>query len=107
MEHLLTSQDQKCCADQLNPPPKTGHPSRRRSACGYASRCPTYSESQNAMQEFGVRKAVMPSCCRELLALRNFGIRIRFEEIWNAVGRKAKVYARVSIKLQYSVDSLS
>ena len=64
-----------------------------------------YSESQNAMQEVGVREAVMPSCRRELFALRNFGIGIRFEEIWNAVGREAKVYARISIKLQYSVDA--
>jgi hypothetical protein len=56
------------------------------------------------MQQVGVLEAVMPSCRRELFALRNFGIGIRFEEIWNAVGREAKVYARISIKLQYSVD---
>ena len=53
------------------------------------------------MQQVGVREAVMPSCRRELFALRNFGIGIRFEEIWNVVGREAKVDARISIKLQY------
>ena len=57
------------------------------------------------MQEVGVREAVILSCRREFLALRNFGIGIRFEEIWNAVGREAKVYASISIKLQYSVDA--
>src|SRR5215831_5845493 len=85
--------------------PKTGRPSRCRSASRHARRCPTHSESQDAMQQVGVREAVMPSCRRELFALRNFGIGIRFEEIWNAVGREAKVYARISIKLQYSVDA--
>jgi len=57
------------------------------------------------MQQIGIREAVMLSSRRELFALRNVGIGIRFEEIWNAVGREAKVYAGISIKLQYPVDA--
>jgi len=83
---------------------KTADPSRCRST-RYACRRPIHCESQNAMQQVGVGEAVMLSCRRELFALRNVGIGIRFEEIWNAVGREAKVYARISIKLQYSVDA--
>jgi hypothetical protein len=56
------------------------------------------------MQQVRICEAVMPSCRRELFALRNFGIGVSLEEVWNAVGREAKVYARISIKLQYSVD---
>jgi diadenosine tetraphosphate (Ap4A) HIT family hydrolase len=37
-----------------------------------------------------VREAVMPGRRRELLALGNFGIGIRFEEIGNAVGERRK-----------------
>src|SRR5262249_51210534 len=81
---------------------KNSHPSHCRSAWGYARRCPTHSESQNAVQQVSIREAVMQSCRRELFALRNFGIGICFEKVWNAVGREAKVYARISIKLQYS-----
>src|SRR5215469_3745569 len=84
---------------------KIGHLSRCRSACGYARRCPTHSESHNAMQQVGVREAEMLSCRRKLFALGNFGIGIRFKEIWSAVGREPKVYARISIKLQYLVDA--
>src|SRR5215510_10866587 len=47
----------------------------------------------------------MPSRCSELLALRDFGIGIRFNEIRSAVGREAKVDARVSIEPQCSVDA--
>ena len=57
------------------------------------------------MQQVGVREAVMLSGRRELFALRDFGIGIRFEEIWNAVGREPKVYARIAIELQDSVDA--
>jgi hypothetical protein len=60
---------------------KNSHPSHCRSACGYARRCPTHSESQNAMQQVRIREAVMPSCRRELFALRNFGIGISLEEV--------------------------
>src|SRR6516225_4053023 len=47
----------------------------------------------------------MLSRCSELLALRDFGIGVRFNEIGSAVGRQAKVDARVSIKPQCSVDA--
>ena len=75
------------------------------SAYGCAGVCPTYSERQNAMQEARVIKSVMPSRCSELLALRDFGIGVRFNEIQGAVGREAKVNARVSIEPQCSVDA--
>src|ERR1700756_5326416 len=48
----------------------------------------------------------MPSGSSELLALRDFGIGVRFDEIRNAVGREAEVDARVSIEPQCSVDAL-
>jgi hypothetical protein len=70
--------------------------------CG--RRCPTYSESKNAMQQVRVAEAVMPGRRRKFLALCDFGVGIRFKEIWNAVRRKAKVDAGVSIKLQRPVD---
>ena len=57
------------------------------------------------MQQVRVIKSVMPSRCRELLALRDFGIGVRFNEIRGAVGREAKVDARVSIEPQCSVDA--
>ena len=59
------------------------------------------------MQQVGVREAGMLSCGREFFALGNFGIGICFEEIWNALGREPKVYARIAIKLQYCVDAFS
>ena len=68
------------------------------SAYGYPGVCPAYSERQNAMQEAGVIQSVMLGGCSELLALRDFGIGVRFNEIQGAVGREAKVNARVSIK---------
>jgi hypothetical protein len=64
------------------------------SAYGCAGVCPAYSERQNAMQEARVIKSVMPGRCSELLALRDFGVGIRFNEIQRAVDR---VDARVSI----------
>jgi len=73
------------------------------SAYGYARLCPAYSESQNAMQQGRVIESVMPSRCGQLLALRDFGIGVRFNKIESAVGRKAKVDARVSIEPQCSV----
>src|SRR5471032_492420 len=57
------------------------------------------------MQEARVIKSVMLSRCSELLALRDFGIGVRFNEIQGAVGREAKVDARVSIEPQCSVDA--
>jgi hypothetical protein len=51
------------------------------SAYGCAGVCPAYSERQNAMQEARVIKSVMPGRCSELLALRDFGIGVRFNEI--------------------------
>jgi hypothetical protein len=57
------------------------------------------------MQQVGVSEAVMLGGRRELFALGYFGIGIRFEEIWNAVGSEAKVYTRISIKLQYLVHA--
>src|SRR5450631_2370666 len=75
------------------------------SAYGCAGVCPAYSERQNAMQEARIIKSVMPGRCRELLALRDFGIGVRFDEIQGAVGREAKVDARVSIEPQCSVDA--
>ena len=57
------------------------------------------------MQQVGVIKPVMPSGNSELLALRYFGIGIRFDEIRSAVGREAKVDARVSIEPQCPVDA--
>src|SRR5262245_52288518 len=47
----------------------------------------------------------MPSRCRELLALRDFGIGVRFNEIRSAVGREAKIEARVAIEPERSVDA--
>src|SRR6202008_1771205 len=75
------------------------------SACRYARLCPAYSESQNTMQQVQIRETVMLGCCRELLALGDFGIWVRFDEIWNAVGRKAKVDARISVEVECPVDS--
>src|SRR5690242_2293983 len=75
------------------------------SACGYAGLCPAYAESQNAMQQARVVQSVVPGRGGELLALRDFGIGIRFNEIGSAVGRKAEVDARVSIELQCPVDA--
>src|SRR5215831_12810717 len=75
------------------------------SADGYARLCPAYSESQNAMQQVRIIESVMPSRCSELLALRDFGIGVRFNEIRSAVGREAKVDARVSIEPERSVDA--
>jgi len=57
------------------------------------------------MQQVRVIEPVMSSRCSELLALRDFGIGVRFNEIRNAVGREAKVDARVSIEPQCSVDA--
>src|SRR5437868_1252088 len=79
--------------------------SRCRSAGGYAGLCPAYSESQNAMQQARIIESVMPGRRGELLALRNFGIGVRFNEIRGAVGGEAKVDARVSIEPQGSVDA--
>ena len=56
------------------------------------------------MQQVRVSETVMLGCCRELLALRDFGIGICFDEIWNALGRKAKVDARVSVKIECPVN---
>src|SRR5882757_8404729 len=75
------------------------------SAYGRACLCPADSEGQNAMQQVGVVKPVMPSGCSELLALRYFGIGIRFDEIRSAIGSEAKVDACVSIELQCAVDA--
>src|SRR6266576_2611425 len=82
-----------------------GHPSRCLSACGYARRCPAYSESQNALQQVRVSETVMLGCRRELLALRDFGIGIGLDEIGRAVGGEAKVDARISIELQCPVSA--
>ena len=57
------------------------------------------------MQQVRVIKSVMPSRCSELLALRYFGIWIRFNEIRSAVGRQAKVDTCVSIEPQGPVDA--
>ena len=57
------------------------------------------------MQQVRVIEPVMPSRCSELLALRDFGIGVRFNEIGSAVGREAKVDTRVSIEPQCSVDA--
>jgi hypothetical protein len=75
------------------------------SAYGCAGVCPAYSERQNAMQEARVIKSVMPGRSSELLALRDFGIGVRFNEIQGAVGREAKIDARVSIEPQCPVDA--
>ena len=48
----------------------------------------------------------MPGRGREFLALRDLGIGVRFEEIRNAVGRQAKVDARISVELQRPVHPL-
>src|ERR1700741_3687376 len=57
------------------------------------------------MQHVGVIESVMPSRRSELLALCDFGIGVRFNEIRSAVGREAKVDARVSIEAKRSVDA--
>jgi Carbonic anhydrase len=48
---------------------------------GYGRRCPTDSERQNAMQQVRVGEAVMVGRRPEFLALRDFGIGIRFENM--------------------------
>ena len=48
----------------------------------------------------------MPGRCRELLALRYFGIGIGFNEIRSAVGNEAKVDTCVSVEPQGPVDAL-
>src|SRR5258708_12302110 len=75
------------------------------SAYGCACLCPADSEGQNAMQQVGIVKPVMPSGCSELLALRYFGIGIGFNEIRSAIGREAKVDACVSVEPQGSVNA--
>ena len=57
------------------------------------------------MQRVGVVKPVMPSGCRKLLALRYFGVGIRFDEVRSSIGGEAKVDACVSIELQCAVDA--
>src|ERR1700757_4333743 len=57
------------------------------------------------MQQVRVIESVMPSRCGELLALRDLGIGVRFNEIQSAVGGEAKVDSRVSIEPQRSVDA--
>jgi hypothetical protein len=66
---------------------------------------PSYSESQNPMQQVRIGEAVVPSSRRKFLALRDLGIGIRFEEIRNAIGREAEIDAGISVELQGSVDS--
>ena len=56
------------------------------SAGGHARLCPAYPESQNALQQVRVSETVMLRRCRELLALRDLGIGICFDEIHNAIG---------------------
>ena len=86
--------------------PSLGIPvSCRFSAYGCACLCPAYSERHDAVQQVRVIKSVMPSRCSELLALRYFGIWIRFNEIRSAVGRQAKVDPCVSIEPQGPVDA--
>src|SRR6516165_10659081 len=75
------------------------------SAYGYARLCPAYSERQNALQQVRVVESIMLSRGSELLALRDFGIGVGFNEIWSAVSRQAKVDARVAIEPQCSVDA--
>jgi hypothetical protein len=75
------------------------------SAYGCAGVCPAFSERKNAMQEVRVIKSAMLGRCSELLALRDFGIGVRFNEIQGAVGREAKIDARVSIEPECSVDA--
>jgi len=79
--------------------------SRSLSAYGCACLCPADSEGQDAMQQVGVVKPVMPGGCSELLAFRYFGIGVRFDEIRSAIGSEAKVDACVSIELQCAVDA--
>src|ERR1700738_4978076 len=80
--------------------------SRCFSAHGCASLCPADSEGQDAMQQVWVIKSVMPGRCSELLALRYFGIGIRFDEIRSAVGSEAEVDTCVSVEPQGLVDAL-
>src|SRR5213075_3590194 len=77
----LSGADPNQCRCDVRTVPQPDISSRRLSACGYARLCPIDSESQNAMQQVRISETVMLSCCRELLALRDFGIRICFDEI--------------------------
>src|SRR5436189_5042516 len=70
----LSGADPNQCRCDVRTVPQPDISSRRLSACGYARLCPIDSESQNAMQQVRISETVMPSCCRELLALRDFGI---------------------------------
>src|SRR6185312_15657537 len=79
--------------------------SRRLSARGYGRLCPAYSERQNAVQQVRIFESVMSRRRGELLALRDFGVEVRFNEIRNAVRREAKVDACISIKPQCPVDA--
>src|SRR5258708_17755339 len=58
------------------------------------------------MQQVRVVKPGMPGRCCELLALRYFGIRMRFDEIRGDVGSEAKVDTCVSVEPQGLVDAL-
>ena len=57
------------------------------------------------MQQARIIETVMPGRQRKFLALGDFRIGVRFNEIQRAVGSEAKVDARVSIKPQRAVDA--
>ena len=58
------------------------------------------------MQQIRVGNAVMPGRRRKFLALRDFWIGVRFDEIGNAVDGETKVDAGIAIEFQRSVDPL-
>ena len=58
------------------------------------------------MQEIRIFEPVMLSRRGEFLALRDFGIGVRFDEIQRAVGSETNVDARVAVEPQCPLDAL-
>ena len=58
------------------------------------------------MQQGRVIQSVVAGRRRELFALRDFGIGVRFDEIQRAVGSETNVDARVAVEPQCPLDAL-
>jgi hypothetical protein len=76
------------------------------SARGCSRRRPSYSKSQNPLQQVRIGEAVVPRRRRKFLALRDLRIGICFEEIENTFSGQAKIDAGIAIELQRPVDPL-
>src|SRR5262245_20266642 len=65
-----------------------------------------YSERENAMQQFRIGDAVVESRSGKFLTVRNLGIWVRLEEIWNFLGGEAKINAGIAVEPKRAVDAL-